>query len=42
MMLTNRQIRVRFFESLKNSFFKKSGGISVAVLFILLITALSL
>ncbi|MDE5007027.1 cell division protein FtsL, partial [Francisella tularensis subsp. holarctica] len=39
MMLTNRLIRVRLFESIKNSFFKKRVCISFALLFILLITA---
>ncbi|WP_044247250.1 cell division protein FtsL [Francisella hispaniensis] len=42
MMLTNRQIRIRLFESLKNSFLKKTVGISFGLLFILLITAFSL
>ncbi|MDE4986521.1 cell division protein FtsL, partial [Francisella tularensis subsp. holarctica] len=31
MMLTNRQIRVRLIESIKNSFFKKTVGISFAL-----------
>ncbi|MDE5006950.1 cell division protein FtsL, partial [Francisella tularensis subsp. holarctica] len=39
MMLTNRQIRVRLFESLKHSLFKQTVGTSFALLFILLITA---
>lgn len=42
MMLTNRQIRIKLFESLKNSFFKKTVGISFGLLFVLLITAFSL
>ena len=42
MMLTNRQIRIRLFESLKNSFFRKTVGISFVLLLILLITAFSL
>jgi cell division protein FtsL len=42
MMLTNRQIRIRLFESLKNSFFRKTVAISFSLLFILLITAFSL
>ena len=41
-MLTNRQIRIRLFESLKNSFLKKTISISFALLFVLLITAFSL
>lgn len=41
MMLTNRQIRIRLFESLKNSFFRKTVGISFALLSILLVTAFS-
>ncbi|AIT09128.1 cell division protein FtsL [Candidatus Francisella endociliophora] len=41
MMLTNRQIRIRLFESLKNSFFRKTVGISFALLFVLLVTAFS-
>ncbi|ASG68102.1 cell division protein FtsL [Francisella halioticida] len=42
MMLTNRQIRIRLFESLKNSFFRKTVGVSFVLLLILLITAFSL
>ena len=42
MILTNRQIRIRLFESLKNSFFKKTVAIAFGLLFILLITAFSL
>lgn len=42
MMLTNRQIRIRLFESLKNSFLRKTVGISFVLLLILLITAFSL
>lgn len=41
MMLTNRQIRIRLFESLKNSFFRKTVGISFGLLSILLVTAFS-
>ncbi|AJC48758.1 cell division protein FtsL [Allofrancisella guangzhouensis] len=42
MMLTNRQIRIKLFESLRNSFFKKTVIISFVLLFILLVTAFSL
>ncbi|AXA34027.1 MULTISPECIES: cell division protein FtsL [Francisella] len=42
MILTNRQIRIRLFESLKNSFFKKTVALAFLLLFILLITAFSL
>lgn len=42
MMLTNRQIRIRLFESLRNSFFKKTVGIAFILLFVLLVTAFSL
>jgi len=42
MMLTNRQIRIRLFESLKNSFFRKTVIISFVLLFVLLISAFSL
>ncbi len=39
MILTNRQIRIRLFESLKNSFLKKTVAIAFGLLFVLLITA---
>lgn len=42
MILTNRQIRIRLFESLKNSFLKKTVAIAFVLLFILLVTAFSL
>jgi cell division protein FtsL len=42
MILTNRQIRIRLFESLKNSFLKKSVAVAFLLLFILLVTAFSL
>ncbi|MFT4693223.1 MAG: cell division protein FtsL [Francisella sp.] len=42
MILTNRQIRIKLFESLKNSFFKKTVAIAFGLLFVLLITAFSL
>ncbi|KEI35531.1 cell division protein FtsL [Allofrancisella frigidaquae] len=42
MMLTNRQIRIRLFESLRNSFFRKTVAISFVLLFLLLVTAFSL
>ncbi|QIV95799.1 cell division protein FtsL [Allofrancisella inopinata] len=42
MMLTNRQIRIRLFESLRNSFFRKTVAISFVLLFILLVTSFSL
>lgn len=42
MMLTNRQIRIRLFESLKNSFLKKTVGIAFVLLFVLLLTAFAL
>ena len=42
MILTNRQIRVKLFESLRNSFFRKTVVIAFGLLFVLLITAFSL
>ena len=42
MILTNRQIRIKLFESLRNSFFKKTVAIAFGLLFILLLTAFSL
>ena len=42
MILTNQQIRIKLFESLRNSFFKKIVAIAFTLLFILLITAFSL
>jgi len=42
MILTNRQIRLRLFESLKNSFYKKNVIVSFTLLFILIISAFAL
>ncbi|APC96206.1 cell division protein FtsL [Francisella frigiditurris] len=42
MILNNRQIRIRLFESLTNSFYKKGVIISFILLFILLLSAFSL
>jgi cell division protein FtsL len=42
MILTNRQIRIRLVESLKNSFLKKTVVIAFTLLFVLLVTAFSL
>ena len=42
MILTNRQIRIKLFESLRNSFFKKTVAIAFGLLFILLLTTFSL
>ena len=42
MMLTNRQIRIKLFESLKNSFYRKSVFISFVLMFCLLVSAFAL
>ena len=42
MILTNKQIRVKLFESLRNSFLKKTVAIALGLLFVLLLTAFSL
>ncbi|GAB4221909.1 MAG: cell division protein FtsL [Francisella sp.] len=42
MQLTNQQIRVKLFESLRNSFLKKTVIFCFFLLFVLLITAFSL
>ena len=41
MILNNNQIRVKLFESLKNSFFKKSVILAFILLFVLLVTGFS-
>lgn len=42
MILTNKQIRARLFESLRNSFSRKTVAIAFGLLLVLLITAFSL